>query len=74
MTIGFEKALLMQTPLNLQTAEIISTHVFKVGLGAGGNFSFAAAVGLFNSVINCILLLSVNKAAKVMSENEIGLI
>ena len=74
MTIGFEKALLMQTPLNLQTSEIISTYVYKVGLQTGGNFSFAAAVGLFNSVINCALLLSVNRAARKLSDGEIGLI
>ena len=74
MTIGFEKALLMQTPLNLQTSEIISTYVYKVGLQAGGNFSFAAAVGLFNSVINCILLFSVNQTARRLSGGDIGLI
>ena len=74
MTIGFEKVLLMQTSLNLQTAEIISTYVYKVGLTSGGNFSFASAVGLFNSVINCIILLSVNKAARQLSGGEIGLL
>ena len=74
MSIGFEKALLMQTPLNLQTSEIISTYVYKVGLQTGGNFSFAAAVGLFNSVINCILLFTVNKTARKLSGDEIGLI
>ena len=74
MSIGFEKVLLMQTTLNLQTAEIISTYVYKVGLQSGGNFSYAAAIGLFNSVINCTVLLLVNKAARKMSEGEIGLL
>jgi putative aldouronate transport system permease protein len=73
MSIGYEKVLLMQTPLNLQTAEIISTYVYKVGLQSGGNFSYAAAIGLFNSVINCTILLLVNKAARKMSSGEIGL-
>jgi len=74
MSIGFEKVLLMQTGLNLQTAEIISTYVYKVGLQSGGNFSYAAAIGLFNSVINCTVLLLVNKAARKMSAGEIGLL
>ena len=74
MSTTFDKALLMQTSLNLSTSEVISTYVYKVGLQAGGNFSFAAAVGLFNSVINCILLLTVNKAARKMSSGEIGLL
>jgi putative aldouronate transport system permease protein len=74
MTIGFEKVLLMQTSLNLQASEIISTYVYKVGLQSGGNFSYATAIGLFNSLINCMVLLSVNKIARKMSDGEIGLI
>jgi putative aldouronate transport system permease protein len=73
MSIGSEKVLLMQTPLNLQTSEIISTYVYKVGLQAGGNFSYAAAIGLFNSIINLAMLLIVNKTARKLSEGEIGL-
>jgi len=73
MSIGFEKVLLMQTPLNVQASEIISTYVYKVGLQSGGNFSYAAAIGLFNSVINCTLLLLVNKTADKLSSGEIGL-
>ena len=74
MSIGLDKTLLMQSPLNLQTSEIISTYVYKVGLQTGGNFSFASAIGLFNSAINCILLLSVNKASKVLSGDEVSLV
>lgn len=74
MTIGFEKVLLMQTSLNLQASEIISTYVYKVGLQSGGNFSYATAIGLFNSLINCMVLLSVNRIARKMSDGEIGLI
>jgi putative aldouronate transport system permease protein len=48
MSIGFEKVYLLQTPLNIKSSEIIQTYVYKRGL-AGGQFSFAAAVGLFNS-------------------------
>ena len=67
MTIGFEKVYLMQNDLNLTTSEIISTYVFKVSLGpTGGDFSLGAAIGLFNSVINLILILLVNAVTKRM--------
>jgi putative aldouronate transport system permease protein len=66
MNIGFEKAYLLQTPLNQPAAEIIPTYVYKMGLQQA-QYSFAAAVGLFNSIINLILLVAVNKFAKKLS-------
>jgi putative aldouronate transport system permease protein len=66
MNIGFEKAYLLQTPLNQPAAEIIPTYVYKLGLQQA-QYSFAAAVGLFNAIINLILLVSVNKFAKKLS-------
>ena len=66
MSVGFEKAFLMQTPLNLETSEVISTYVYKVGL-LNAQYSFSTAVGLFNSVINLILVVTVNKIAKTVS-------
>ena len=65
MTVGAEKVYLMQNDLNLLGSEIISTYVFKMGLN-GGSYSFATAVGLFNSVINCILLTIANTVSKKM--------
>ncbi len=62
MSVGFEKVFLMQNPLNLRSSEVISTYVYKVGL-MGGEFSFSAAVGLFNSVVNFALLVIVNRIA-----------
>jgi putative aldouronate transport system permease protein len=70
MGVGFEKIYLMQNPLNLSSSEVISTYVYKVGL-LGANFSFSSAVGLFNSVINLILLLSVNAISRKISENSL---
>ncbi|MCC3375426.1 sugar ABC transporter permease [Cohnella sp. REN36] len=70
MGVGFEKIYLMQNPLNQSTSEVISTYVYKVGL-LGANFSFSSAVGLFNSVINLILLLLVNFVARKVSENSL---
>ena len=73
MTIGFEKVYLMQTSLNLQTSEVISTYVYKVGMGSSSDFSYAAAIGLFNSVINCILLVLVNWLSRRVSRREVSL-
>jgi putative aldouronate transport system permease protein len=66
MNLGFEKAYLLQTPLNQPAAEIIPTYVYKMGLQQA-QYSFAAAVGLFNAIINLILLVAVNKFAKKLS-------
>jgi putative aldouronate transport system permease protein len=68
MSIGFEKAFLLQNQLNLETSEIIATYVYKTGL-LNADFSMATAVGLFNSVINLFLLLFVNFVAKRITGN-----
>ncbi len=65
MTVGFEKVFLMQNPLNTETSEIISTFVYKMGLQYT-QYSFSTAIDFFNSIINCILLVSVNFAVKRM--------
>ena len=67
LAIGFEKVFLLQNPLNLATSEVIATYVYKIGL-LNANFSFATAVGLFNSVIKMIVLVLVNSFAKRFSE------
>lgn len=69
MSIGFEKAYALQTDLNLSTAEIISTYVYKKGL-LDGDYSFSTAVGLFNTVINVILLITVNKIVEKMNDGK----
>lgn len=68
MAIGFEKVYLLQNPLNLGTSEILQTYVYKMGI-INANFSFSTAVGLFNSIINLILLVIVNSIAKRLSGN-----
>lgn len=68
MAIGFEKAFLLQNPLNQSESEIIATYVYKTGL-LNADFSLATAVGLFNSVINLVLLLAVNLVAKRVTGN-----
>jgi putative aldouronate transport system permease protein len=61
--IGFEKAYLMQNPLNLLQSEVISTYTYKVGL-INAQYSFGAAVGLLNNVVNFIILIIVNNVAR----------
>lgn len=68
MSVGFEKSFLMQNSLNIGSAEIISTYVYKVGL-LNAQYGFSTAVGLFNSVINCTLLVVVNKVAKKLGQS-----
>ncbi|WP_223264317.1 ABC transporter permease [Paenibacillus sp. IHB B 3084] len=69
MSIGYEKAYLMQTALNTPTSEIIATYVYKVGLQSG-DYAYSTAIGLFNSVINVVLLIFVNTVVKKLNEGE----
>ncbi len=66
MSVGFEKVILMQNPLNMESSNVIATFVYQQGL-LDAQYSFASAVGLFNSLINSILLISVNSIAKRLS-------
>ncbi|MDD3212031.1 MAG: ABC transporter permease subunit [Eubacteriales bacterium] len=70
LSIGFEKIYLMQNSINTPVSEVISTYVYKVGL-INANFSFSTAVGLFNSVVNLVLLLLVNTLSKKISDVQV---
>jgi putative aldouronate transport system permease protein len=70
--VAFEKVYLMQLNLNLRSSEVIATYVYKVGLAQGsGDFSYATAIGLFNSLVSLILLVTVNQIAKKISESSL---
>jgi putative aldouronate transport system permease protein len=69
MSLGFEKAYALQTSMNIPSSEILPTYVYKLGLQMG-DYSFSTAVGLFNSIINVILLLMVNGIVKRFNEGE----
>ena len=73
MSIGFEKTYLMQNSLNISASEIISTFVYKKGLGAGvGNdYSYSTAIGMFNSIVNLILITTVNTISRRVSETSL---
>lgn len=70
MNIGFQKAYLMQNGLNIAASEIIPTYIYKIGL-IDAQYSYSAAISLFNNIINIILLVTVNKIAQKTSENSL---
>lgn len=71
MGVGYEKALLMQTDGNLTTSELIATYVYKRGLTGVPDQAYATAIGLFNSIINVVLLVIANSVSKRFSENSL---
>ena len=71
MGVGYEKALLMQTDGNLGVSELIATYVYKQGLTGIPDQAYATAIGLFNSVINVVLLIIANTTSKRFSENSL---
>jgi putative aldouronate transport system permease protein len=70
MDIGVEKVLLLSNPLTYETADVISTFVYRRGV-LNQDYSFATAVGLFNNVINLILLISVNALSRRLSQSSL---
>ena len=73
MSIGVDKTLLLQNSINLPYSEIISTYEYKVGLSGTMpmDFSLSTAIGMFNSVVNFILLLTADKITKKLSGSGI---
>jgi putative aldouronate transport system permease protein len=67
VNVGFEKVFLMQTPLNIATSEVISTYSYKVGIEQI-QYSYSAAVGMFNSVVTFVLLMIINRTAKKLTD------
>ncbi len=63
LSVGFEKVFLLQNPLNKSVSEVISTYVYQVGM-INANPSYSSAIGLFNSAINAVMLIFVNKIAR----------
>jgi putative aldouronate transport system permease protein len=64
MAVGFEKVLLLYNPLTYDTADVLSTYLYRVGIGEGGNYSFAAAIGLFEALIGVVLVVTANQISK----------
>ncbi len=70
LSVGFEKVLLLQNPLNLAGSEVISTYVYKVGL-QHFQYSLSTAIGLFNTVVNVVVLLLVNYMSKKLTKTSL---
>lgn len=72
LQVGFEKALLMQNPINMSESEIISTYVYKVGLQSSiPRYSYSTAIGLFQSAVGFILIILFNKLSRKISETSL---
>lgn len=67
MNVGFEKAYLLQTELNKATSDIIAVYVYEQGI-LNAKYSYSTAIGLFNTLVNIILLIVVSKIAKKASD------
>jgi len=70
MNVGFEKVMLLYNPSIYDTADVISTYVYRQGI-LSAQYSFSSAVGLFNSVINCALVILANQFSKRLTENSL---
>lgn len=70
MSMGYEKTILLYNSSTYETADIISSYIYRTGL-LEQNWSYSTAIGLFNSVINCIMLLLANKFSKKVTENSL---
>lgn len=70
LSVGFEKTFLLQKSLNLSRSQIISTYTYEVGL-KNAQYSYSAAIGLFNTVVNFLLLIMVNAVARRVSSVSI---
>ena len=67
LSVGYEKIILLYNPTVYETADVISTYVYRRALLEGGNYGYSAAVGMFNSIINFVLLITANRISKRIS-------
>lgn len=70
LSVGYSKIFLLQNDLNLDASNVLSTYVYETGI-RGGQFSYSAAIGLFNNVTNILILLLANRAVKSVSETSL---
>ncbi|MDO7908882.1 ABC transporter permease subunit [Paenibacillus sp. JX-17] len=70
LAVGFEKILLLYNPLNYQTSDVVSTYLYRIGLESS-NFSYATAIGLFESIIGLVLVFSVNAISRRLTQRSL---
>lgn len=71
MSVGFEKIILLYNPQTYETADVLSTYIYRYGLGGSFDYGYTTAIGLFTSVINFILVISANQISKKVSETSL---
>ena len=71
--VGFDKVWLMQRPMNKEVSQVISTYVFEKAISGVRAYSYGAAVGLWNTAVNLIILFTVNKTVKKATDGEVAL-
>jgi putative aldouronate transport system permease protein len=71
--VGFEKAYMMQKATNLEVSEVLSTYVFKEGLSSFRKYSYGTAISMFNTVVNLVLLITINALVKKATDDEVTL-
>ena len=71
LSVGFEKVYLMQNGLNMAVSDVISTYVYRISLLSSNQFELSTAIGLFNSIVNCAMLILVNKISKKVSDVQL---
>lgn len=67
LSVGFEKVFLLQNPLNMEASSVISTYVYQIGIESQ-QFSYSSAIGLFNNIINIIMIVTANTISKKISK------
>ena len=70
LNVGYEKIILLYNPVTYKTADVISTYVYRKGL-LESNYSYATAVGMFNSVVNIVFLVAANKISRIISDTSL---
>jgi len=71
MSLGYEKTMLLYNNAIMDVADVISTYVYRSGLGGGNQYSFSTAVSLMNTTVNIILLTLANKISRKVSETSL---
>ena len=71
MSVGYEKIILLYNPNTYETADVISSFVYRYGLGSAQDYSYTSAVGLFSSVINLIILVAANRFSRAVSDTSL---
>ena len=70
LNIGFEKVYLLQNDLNRGVSEVIATYIYRLGI-VGGQFSYTTAIGLFNNIVNAVLLVAVNQISRMAGDTSL---